>query len=82
MKKGKGKGGLGFLWVILLIIFLSSDALRGLIGLVLGLGLLAAAFFIIRAVIKAVKEDSISSMNTSIPDSSSKPVSALPTSAS
>jgi hypothetical protein len=58
LRKGKGKGGLGFLWVILLIIFLSSDALRGLIGLVLGLGLLAAAFFIIRAVIKAVKEDS------------------------
>ncbi len=58
MKKGKGKGGLGFLWIILLLIVLSSDALRGLIGLVLGLGLLAAAFFIIRAVIKAVKEDS------------------------
>ena len=58
LKNGKGKGGLGFLWVILLIIFLSSDALRGLIGFVLGLGLLAAAFFIIRAVIKAVKEDS------------------------
>lgn len=58
LKKGRGKGGLGFLWIILLIIFLSSDALRGLIGLVLGLGLLAAAFFIIRAVIKAVKEDS------------------------
>ena len=58
MKKGKGKGGLGFLWILLLIIFLSSDALRGLIGLVLGLGLLAAAFFIIRAVVKAVKEDS------------------------
>ena len=58
LKRGKGKGGLGFLWVILLIIFLSSDALRGLIGFVIGLGLLAAAFFIIRAVIKAVKEDS------------------------
>ena len=58
LKKGKGKGGLGFLWILLLIIFLSSDALRGLIGLVLGLGLLAAAFFIIRAVVKAVKEDS------------------------
>ena len=57
MKKGKGKGGLGFLWILLLIIFLSSDMLRGLIGLVLGLGLLAAAFFIIRAVVKAVKED-------------------------
>ena len=58
MKKRKGKGGLGILWIILLLVFLSSDALRGLIGLVLGLGLLAAAFFIIRAVIKAVKEDS------------------------
>ena len=58
LKKGRGKGGLGFLWILLLIIFLSSDALRGLIGFVLGLGLLAAAFFIIRAVIKAVKEDS------------------------
>ena len=58
LKKGKGKGGLGFLWVLLLIIFLSSDALRGLIGVVLGLGLLAAAYFIIRAVVKAVKEDS------------------------
>ena len=58
MKKGKGKGLPWFIWVILLIIFLSSDALRGLIGLVLGLGLLAAAFFIIRAVVKAVKEDS------------------------
>ena len=57
MRNKKGKGGLGFLWVLLLIIFLSSDALRGLVGLVLGLGLLAAAFFIIRAVIKAVKED-------------------------
>lgn len=58
LRNGKGKGGLGFLWIILLIIFLSSDALRGLIGFVIGLGLLAAAFFIIRAVIKAVKEDS------------------------
>ena len=59
MKNKKGKGGIGgFIWLILLIIFLSSDALRGLIGLVLGLGLLAAAFFIIRAVVKAVKEDS------------------------
>lgn len=58
MKNKKGKGGLGFLWILLLIIFLSSDALRGLIGLVIGLGLLAAAFFIIRAVVKAVKEDS------------------------
>lgn len=58
LKKGKGKGGLGFLWILLLIIFLSSDALRGLIGVVLGLGLLAAAYFIIRAVVKAVKEDS------------------------
>ncbi len=58
LRKGKGKGGLGFLWILLLIIFLSSDALRGLIGIVLGLGLLAAAFFIIRAVVKAVKEDS------------------------
>ncbi len=57
LKKGKGKGGLGFLWILLLIIFLSSDALRGLIGFVLGLGLLAAAFFIIRAVVKAVKDD-------------------------
>ncbi len=58
MKRKKGKGGLGgFIWLLLIIIFLSSDALRGLIGLVLGLGLLAAAFFIIRAVIKAVKED-------------------------
>ncbi len=57
MNKKKGKGGLGFLWILLLIIFLSSDALRGLIGLVLGLGLLAAAFFIIRAVVKAVKDD-------------------------
>ena len=59
MKKRRGKGGIGgFIWILLLIIFLSSDALRGLIGLVLGLGLLAAAFFIIRAVVKAVKEDS------------------------
>ena len=58
MKKKKGKGGIGgFIWLILLIIFLSSDALRGLLGIVLGLGLLAAAFFIIRAVVKAVKED-------------------------
>lgn len=63
MKKGKGKGGLGFLWILLLIIFLSSDALRGLVGLVLGLGLLAAAFFIIRAVIKAVRADANPSRN-------------------
>ena len=63
MKKGKGKGGLGFLWILLLIIFLSSDALRGLVGLVLGLGLLAAAFFIIRAVIKAVRADTNPSRN-------------------
>ena len=58
MKGKKGKGGIGgFLWILLLIIFLTSDTLRSLIGIVLGLGLLAAAFFIIRAVIKAVKED-------------------------
>ena len=54
----KGKGIPWFVWLILLGIFLSSDTLRGLFGVVLGLGLLAAAFFIIRAVIKAVKEDS------------------------
>lgn len=58
LKKGKGKGIPWFVWIILLVIFMSNDALRGLFGLVLGLGLLAAAFFIIRAVIKAVKEDS------------------------
>ena len=62
MSRGRGSGkGKGFpivLALIILAIFLTSDFLRGLIGLVLGLGLLAAAFFIIRAVVKAVKEDS------------------------
>ena len=59
LKRKRGKGGIGgFIWIILLLIFLSSDALRSLVGLVFGLGLLAAAFFIIRAVVKAVKEDS------------------------
>ncbi len=59
MKKGKGRsGGIGgLLGLILLIILLSNGFLRGLIGVVLGLGLLAAAFFIIRAVVKAVKSD-------------------------
>ena len=57
LKKGKGKG-IPILWILLLIVFLSSDALRGLIGLVIGIGLLAAAFFIIRAVVQAVKKDS------------------------
>ncbi len=51
------------LGIILLIILLSNSALRGLVGLVLGLGLLAAAFFIIRAVVKAVKADSNPSRN-------------------
>ena len=59
MKNKKGKGGIGsILGIILLIILLSNSALRGLVGLVVGLGLLAAAFFIIRAVVKAVKADS------------------------
>ncbi len=56
--KRKGKGGLGVIGIILLIIILRSGLLRGLIGAVFGLGLLAAAFFIIRAIVKAVKEDS------------------------
>ena len=56
LKRGKGKG-IPIIWIILLIIFLSSDALRGLIGIVIGLGLLAAAYFIIRAVVKAIKSD-------------------------
>ena len=59
LKKGKGKGGgLGFLGILLIIILLTSGVFRSLVLGLLGLGLLAAAFFIIRAVIKAVKEDS------------------------
>ena len=59
MKGKKGKGGIGgLLGLILFIIILSSGVLRSMIGIALGLGLLAAAFFIIRAVVKAVKEDS------------------------
>jgi len=58
LKKRRGKGGLGFLGLLLLIIFLSSDVLRGLFGILLGLGMLAAAFFIIRAIVKAVRDDS------------------------
>ena len=59
MKKNKGKGGIGgFLAILLLIILLSSGVFRSLVVGLLGLGLLAAAFFIIRAVVKAVKEDS------------------------
>ena len=58
MSRGRGGKNYSWIWIIFLLILLSSSALRGLFGIVLGLGLLAAAFFIIRAVIKAVKEDS------------------------
>ena len=59
LKKGKSKGGgLGFLGILLIIILLTSGVFRSLVLGLLGLGLLAAAFFIIRAVVKAVKEDS------------------------
>ena len=64
MKKNKGKGGIGgFIAILLLIILLSNGVLRSLAGVVLGLGLLAAAFFLIRAVVKAVKSDTNPSRN-------------------
>lgn len=54
---------MGFFGILLIIILLTSGVFRSMLLGLLGLGLLAAAFFIIRAVIKAVKEDGNPSRN-------------------